>query len=619
MDLRKSFKIVTFLLVLNALLLVQCKRETKTTLSISPNKPPQGDTVLIEFSKPITGFLWLREYYGNTPFDYTLRIMPLQNTHEFKYYPQKSDVYLVVMAIEDTLEHQLLTGPQFRIVYYDRDNNPLPLAYAQLSHLYYRDDYDSISYFLNKSPQLGRFSYFDELLNTGLEQDVLTHDDVVNELSRNCPLSDTADPIVLYAGFKTAYFVLNDGKLAIDYQKFLERLAKSNPIASKYYKMTTIYTLAFDPFGKLREGREPLVLYNRFNTDTVIRNLVLMDDLLRWYMTRAFTSESNAPLFYEFVEFLEKIDDLHLEDLTVMEYVALGWMGEQDSSLLRFVLQKTKGILDDPIKFRRQYAYSYWNRISDFYRLKNRAFTDYLKTKSRYLLMVDLPDSAYEYMREFVGLHGTIFELWQEDVALFGESALKSGHIADAENAFSTLVFYYNDTSGLDYLKQTWEFSESNKGFEDYLNTLKQKIESRFPNAPDFSGRLIGGQEIRLADLKGKVVVLNFWATWCGPCRREIPELNLLVNEFSENEDVVFLAITDEDRQVVDKFLKNTSFDYQIIVNGKEIRKKYRVNAFPTHFVVSPDGKIVLKQVGYLPGTKEKLHKRISTLLGKGV
>ena len=103
--------------------------------------------------------------------------------------------------------------------------------------------------------------------------------------------------------------------------------------------------------------------------------------------------------------------------------------------------------------------------------------------------------------------------------------------------------------------------------------------------APDFSITDMSGTEIRLSDLKGKVVVLNFWFTACYPCISEMPELNGLVEKFKDKE-VVFIAPALEDSKKLNSFLAKHDFRYQIIPDAKKIHALYKIKAYPTHMVI---------------------------------
>lgn len=93
-------------------------------------------------------------------------------------------------------------------------------------------------------------------------------------------------------------------------------------------------------------------------------------------------------------------------------------------------------------------------------------------------------------------------------------------------------------------------------------------------------------------DLKGKPAIVEFWATWCPPCRTSIPHLNEINKKFKDK-GLVVIGISDESKEVVEKFQKTTPMEYHVAVGGAEIQKKFDINGIPHAFIVGKDGKIV--------------------------
>jgi len=146
---------------------------------------------------------------------------------------------------------------------------------------------------------------------------------------------------------------------------------------------------------------------------------------------------------------------------------------------------------------------------------------------------------------------------------------------------------------------------------------IEQNVEAIFTpgeRALDFIAKDIHGNSYKLSELKGKVVVLNFWFTKCGPCIAEMPELNKLASNFKE-EDVVFLALTFNKKGVVNDFLKSNPFAYTILANANDVITMYGVNSYPTSIVINKKGEIVLKELGYRTNIKEVLATSINASL----
>lgn len=108
----------------------------------------------------------------------------------------------------------------------------------------------------------------------------------------------------------------------------------------------------------------------------------------------------------------------------------------------------------------------------------------------------------------------------------------------------------------------------------------------------DFTLADVTGQKWNLRALRGKVVLVNFWETWCPPCRREIPDLAELYNRFKPK-GLVILAVTDEDVAVVKPFIEKHQLDYPVLLDpGKKVQALFRINGFPDSFVYDRSGNL---------------------------
>jgi len=132
--------------------------------------------------------------------------------------------------------------------------------------------------------------------------------------------------------------------------------------------------------------------------------------------------------------------------------------------------------------------------------------------------------------------------------------------------------------------------------------------------APYFEVKDLQGKTFKLEDLKGKVVVLNFWFVECKPCVSEIPELNELVHDFP-NEEIVFIALGLNKAEQMKKFLKKTPFDYHMVPDAMEVATQFRVDGFPTSVVIDQNGLVRFISLGVGPQNKEKLVEAIRSLI----
>jgi thiol-disulfide isomerase/thioredoxin len=119
-------------------------------------------------------------------------------------------------------------------------------------------------------------------------------------------------------------------------------------------------------------------------------------------------------------------------------------------------------------------------------------------------------------------------------------------------------------------------------------------------DAPAFSVKDLNAKPYSLADLKGKPVLLDFWATWCGPCRKSAPVLEKLQKEYQEQGLVILGVDAGEDRKTVDEFLKKFPSSYPTVMGGDfEILGDYQVSSYPTFVLIGRDGKVAAHQIGY--------------------
>lgn len=117
--------------------------------------------------------------------------------------------------------------------------------------------------------------------------------------------------------------------------------------------------------------------------------------------------------------------------------------------------------------------------------------------------------------------------------------------------------------------------------------------------APDFKLETLDGKPLNLADYKGKIVLLNFWASWCGPCRAEIPDLVELQNRYKNQLQIFGLLVDDEDRGGIQKFVEESGINYPVALVPDEMRMQYGgIAALPTSFIVDAEGRVVQKHEG---------------------
>jgi len=119
--------------------------------------------------------------------------------------------------------------------------------------------------------------------------------------------------------------------------------------------------------------------------------------------------------------------------------------------------------------------------------------------------------------------------------------------------------------------------------------------------APELKAKDVNGKELSLEAYKGKVVLLNFWATWCGPCRAEIPSLIRIQEAYKDRLQIIGMDVDDDDQEQLREFVKDQGINYPVATTAVPVRLAYGgIGALPTMFIINQDGKVVQKHVGLL-------------------
>lgn len=134
--------------------------------------------------------------------------------------------------------------------------------------------------------------------------------------------------------------------------------------------------------------------------------------------------------------------------------------------------------------------------------------------------------------------------------------------------------------------------------------------------APDFTLASASGKNIKLSELRGEVVMVNFWASWCGPCREELPLLDELYQQYRDYGFTLLGVNVDENRAAADKLLEQIPVSFPVLYDpASAVSELYQVDAMPSTILIDRDGNLRHLHRGYKPGYEDKYDAEIKALV----
>jgi len=151
---------------------------------------------------------------------------------------------------------------------------------------------------------------------------------------------------------------------------------------------------------------------------------------------------------------------------------------------------------------------------------------------------------------------------------------------------------------------------------ERALRDAKISVLDKRTEPNDFTLPLLGGENVSLSSYKGKVVILNFWATWCPPCRAEMPSMETLYKSFNGQGLEILAVDIGEDSPTVQKFVRSNGYTFPILLDSsKKISSIYGIKAIPTTYIIDREGKIIGRVIGSIKWDNKKVITAIEALI----
>ncbi len=268
----------------------------------------------------------------------------------------------------------------------------------------------------------------------------------------------------------------------------------------------------------------------------------------------------------------------------------------QNLDSARAMLMKIIGIFQD-------------GTINHQYRLSSNHYRLYMPLLLQKLSSLDLLQKQYNDAIihsttgiELVGGSNNEGNFLPDLLQLRATAFTKTGNMVMALEDYK-LLYKTGKNDALDSIKKIIAYCSSDKnGYDAFVAALQNKVTipntGKFVAAPAFTGKDLQGRTIQLSALKGKIVLINFWGTGCGPCIGEMPELNRLVQKYQHNDSVAFLAITGDETIRLKQFFKKRTFLYTIVNEAGNVSNAYEVESLPVHIVIGKNGEVLNRSIG---------------------
>ncbi len=409
----------------------------------------------------------------------------------------------------------------------------------------------------------------------------------------------SADLLIL--AFNTNWKLLKDQKTAIEF---------GEKILSEYANYSNKDEIEFSM----------IFLKGEKNPETIINELIKFtkqaqnSELLKSAYYQLGISFQNFQMLDEAIHYFQKYIELIPEDISLRLNLANLLMRKQNYEKARQMIAQARDNSTDEIYLQS----NPWEHPSQRRMQLNLYQCQILSTQATLETALHNYKIAAQIRKQVVEL-GTPFPAFEW--SKIGDIYFQLEKLDSAQQAYIKAVSVNPEQQdAIQKLKFIYQRNNNNLvGFDSFLDhEIAKELKAAARPAPDFGLTDLNGELFRLSEQTGKIVVLTFWDSWSSACQQEIPQLNGLVEEFKDNPEVIFWAISVEAPVSINKFIRKNPFHFHHFHTGYDTKKLFKVIGFPTHFLIDPDGKIRYTHVGYTENIQNQLKKEIVSILNEG-